>query len=114
MIKKLLFDRHHFACRGDVWIADGEYEIRTSEIEKIGPVFVADKPWERCHLNWLTVTEDNGKFRMWYEAFSNPADDFGCRLCMPKATTCSAGKSRIWAYANLREAKRTISSLIIR
>ena len=81
MIKKLLLDRHHFACRGDVWIADGEYEIRTSEIEKIGPVFVADKPWERCHLNWLTVTEDNGKFRMWYEAFSNPADDFGCRLC---------------------------------
>lgn len=24
MVKKLLFDRNNFACRGDAWIADGE------------------------------------------------------------------------------------------
>ena len=24
MVKKLLFDRHNFVCRGDAWIADGE------------------------------------------------------------------------------------------
>ena len=47
MVKKLLFDRYNFACRGETWIADGEYEIKTGEAQKIGPVFVADKPWER-------------------------------------------------------------------
>ena len=81
MVKKLLFDRYNFACRGETWIADGEYEIKTGGAQKIGPVFVADKPWERWHLNWLTVLEDNGRYRMWYEAFSDPTDDFGCRLC---------------------------------
>ena len=74
MVKKLLFDRHNFACRGDAWIADGEYEIRAGDITKIGPVLVADRPWERWHLNWLTVLKDKGKYRMWYEAFSDPAD----------------------------------------
>lgn len=81
MVKKLLWDRYHFACRGDAWNADGEFEIKLGETTKIGPVFVADQPWERWHLNWLTVLKDNGKYRMWYEAFSDPADDFGCRLC---------------------------------
>ena len=67
-------DRYNFACRGDAWIANGEYEIRAGDITKIGPVLVADRPWERWHLNWLTVLKDNGKYRMWYEAFSDPAD----------------------------------------
>ena len=81
MVKRLLLDRHHFACRGDAWKTDGEFEIKLGETTKIGPVFAADQPWERWHLNWLTVLRDNGKYRMWYEAFSDPADNFGCRLC---------------------------------
>ena len=64
MVKRLLLDRHHFACRGDAWKTDGEFEIKLGETTKIGPVFAADQPWERWHLNWLTVLRDNGKYRM--------------------------------------------------
>lgn len=29
----------------------------------------ADKPWEDASLNWFSVLEDGGKFRMWYECY---------------------------------------------
>lgn len=80
-MKKLLFDRKNISVRGDQWTAKGSFEVFTSEVEKTGPVIVADKPWEKSCLNWLTILEDNGKFRMYYEAFSDPEDDFGSRLC---------------------------------
>ena len=28
-----------------------------------------DKPWESASLNWFSVMEDDGKFRMWYECY---------------------------------------------
>ena len=29
----------------------------------------SDKPWEDATLNWFTVLQDQGKFRMWYECY---------------------------------------------
>jgi hypothetical protein len=29
----------------------------------------ADRPWESASLNWFTVMEDEGRFRMWYECY---------------------------------------------
>ncbi len=28
-----------------------------------------DKPWESASLNWFSVMEDDGKYRMWYECY---------------------------------------------
>lgn len=28
-----------------------------------------DKPWESASLNWFSMLEDGGKYRMWYEAY---------------------------------------------
>ena len=33
---------------------------------------VPDKPWEDASLNWFSVIEDNGKYRMWYECYDVP------------------------------------------
>ncbi len=30
---------------------------------------VADRPWENASLNWFSVMDDAGKFRMWYECY---------------------------------------------
>ncbi len=32
-------------------------------------VLAPDKPWENASLNWFSVLEDDGKFRMWYECY---------------------------------------------
>ncbi len=30
---------------------------------------VSDRPWENATLNWFSIMEDDGKFRMWYECY---------------------------------------------
>jgi hypothetical protein len=30
---------------------------------------VSDRPWENATLNWFSVMEDGGKYRMWYECY---------------------------------------------
>ncbi|HEX4146222.1 MAG TPA: hypothetical protein VHY91_22160 [Pirellulales bacterium] len=33
------------------------------------PILVAEHPWESAELNWFSVLEHGGKFRMWYECY---------------------------------------------
>jgi len=44
---------------------------------------VADKPWEDFIINaWLTVMEDGGRYRMWYEAYDRSyTSDLQARYC---------------------------------
>ena len=47
------------------------------------PVLIAEHPWESAELNWFSVLEYDGKFRMWYECYDvdgwesegSPGDD---------------------------------------
>ncbi len=32
-------------------------------------MLVSDRPWEDATLNWFSVMEDGGKYRMWYECY---------------------------------------------
>lgn len=81
MIKRLFFDGYHIPGRGDVWAAKGECEYRVGHPEKLGQMIVPEYPWEIACINWVTVRQENGLWRAWYEAFSNPADDYGSILC---------------------------------
>jgi hypothetical protein len=52
--------------------------------EKTGDrIIIADKPWESFIVNaWVTVMEDEGRVRMWYEAYSaETPSDTQARLC---------------------------------
>lgn len=44
---------------------------------------VADKPWESFIVNaWCTVMEDEGRYRMWYEAYDKTySSDYDARYC---------------------------------
>jgi hypothetical protein len=46
-------------------------------------IMIAEKPWESFIVNaWVTVMEDEGRVRMWYEAYAgDEASDVDARLC---------------------------------
>ncbi len=44
--------------------------LRVCTAEKTGEhTLEPDQPWESASLNWFSVIEDTGKYRMWYEAY---------------------------------------------
>ncbi len=69
--KQLLFDDAFFESHKGFW-------WRVCPPRKTGERnLVADKPWENFIINaWLTVMEDGGQYRMWYEAYdkTHPSD----------------------------------------
>jgi hypothetical protein len=69
--RQLLFDDAFFQSHSGFW-------WRAIPPTKTGERnVVADKPWEDFIINaWCTVMQDEGKFRMWYEAYdkSHPSD----------------------------------------
>ena len=83
MVKRFLFDKHHISGRGLNWAAKGDLSIRCNPPTKPEkPFLVADKPWEEFGLNWCNMIVENGKYRVWYEAFDANADgDMTGRLC---------------------------------
>lgn len=75
--KQLLFDDAFFSShRGFRW--------RVCPPRKTGERnLVADRPWEDFIINaWCTVMEDEGRYRMWYEAYDRSyTSDFEARYC---------------------------------
>jgi hypothetical protein len=59
------------------WFIDGLFFASSSNITlqvkppvKTGErTLVSDRPWENATLNWFSVMEDGGKYRMWYECY---------------------------------------------
>ena len=74
--KQLLFDDAFFSQHERFW-------WRVCPPKKTGEHnLVADKPWENFIINWFTVRQDGGKYRMWYEAYDKAAaGDDQARYC---------------------------------
>jgi hypothetical protein len=75
--KILLIDKEFFA--GSTAVRQKLHPAR-----KTGqPILIAEHPWESAELNWFSVLEYGGKYRMWYECYDvdgwgaegTPADD---------------------------------------
>lgn len=80
--KQLLFDDAFFEAHHGFW-------WRACPPHKTGERnLVADKPWEDFIINaWCTVMEDEGKFRMWYEAYDKSyTSDLQARYCYAEST----------------------------
>lgn len=61
--KQLLIDSHYFAQSENI-------SLRVAPPTKTGErTLVSDRPWENASLNWFSVLEDSGKYRMWYECY---------------------------------------------
>ena len=51
-------------------------------VKRSEPVIRSDRPWDAFRLIWFSVAEDNGQFKMWYQAFDNDQWAGGTsRLC---------------------------------
>jgi hypothetical protein len=80
--KQLLFDNAFFESHKGFW-------WRVCPPRKTGERnVVADKPWEDFIINaWQTVMEDEGRYRMWYEAYDKTgASDDQARYCYAEST----------------------------
>lgn len=61
--KQLLIDAYFFAKSENI-------SLRVTPPVKTGErTLVSDRPWENASLNWFSVLEDDGKYRMWYECY---------------------------------------------
>jgi hypothetical protein len=61
--KILLIDKAFFAGSEGI-------ELKLHPARKTGErILIAEHPWESANLNWFSVLEDGGKFRMWYECY---------------------------------------------
>ena len=66
--------RGHLDTRAPQSVLDGidEGRIQASKCRasKTGEhTLEPDKPWESASLNWFSVVDDGGKYRMWYETY---------------------------------------------
>jgi len=80
--KQLLFDDAFFESHKGFW-------WRVCPPRKTGERnLVADKPWESFIINaWQTVMEDEGKYRMWYEAYDKTyGGDDQARYCYAESS----------------------------
>lgn len=80
--KQLLFDDAFFESQQGFW-------RRVCPPRKTGERnLIADKPWEGFIINaWSTVMEDEGKFRMWYEAYDKTyGGDDQARYCYAESS----------------------------
>lgn len=61
--KFLFLDQHDLAK------SDGVH-LKLHPARKTGEhLIVSEHPWENATLNWFSVVEDQGKYRMWYECY---------------------------------------------
>ena len=61
--KQLFIDRQFFATARDV-------TLKIHPARKTGEKSVErDRPWESVTLNWFSVLDDGGRYRMWYECY---------------------------------------------
>lgn len=61
--KQLFIDELFFARKENV-------RLKVHPARKTGErSVVADKPWETFVINWFTVMQDEGRYRMWYECY---------------------------------------------
>ena len=83
MVKRLLFDKHHVSNHGLNWGTRGEFTVRCNPPQKPEkPFLVADKEWEAFGLGCCTLRIEDGKYRLWYEAWDADFDgDMSGRLC---------------------------------
>ncbi len=80
--KQLLFDDAFLETHTGLW-------WRICPPRKTGERnLVADKPWEDFLVNaWCTVMEDDGRYRMWYEAYDKSyTSDLQARYCYAEST----------------------------
>lgn len=92
--RQLLFDDELTDLR------QGFTPIMNAAVRHNQPLLLPEKPWERTAIwRWLSVMEDDGVYRMWYDAYSeDPTDAFGWipRLC------CAESRDGVhWERPNL-------------
>jgi hypothetical protein len=80
--KQLLFDDAFLESHTGFWWR------AIAPTKTAGHNLVADKPWEDFIVNaWCTVMEDEGKYRMWYEAYDKSrASDIQARYCYAESS----------------------------
>ncbi len=99
--KILLIDKAFFAD------SDG-IRLKLHPARKTGePILIAEHPWESLELNWFSVLEDGGKFRMWYECYDvdgTPADDTSfCYAESADGIHWTKPKLGLWEYRGNKE-----------
>ncbi|MHB9130211.1 MAG: hypothetical protein ACYDBB_03855 [Armatimonadota bacterium] len=80
---RLFFDRHWISNAHGPRRAQGDFGFTVCPPPKpAAPFLVADKPWESMSTGWGTLLYDQGRYRLWYEAWDKHyRDDFDGRLC---------------------------------
>ena len=82
MSTRLLFDRR--------WLLQGEGTCRFQvepPAKPAAPVLTADRPWESMSNGWGTLRIEDGRWRLWYEAWDSAyRDDFDGRLCYAESS----------------------------
>ncbi len=83
MTTRLMFDRKWIINWHGPNAPRGSYSFKLNQPEKpAAPVIIADKPWESMSNGWGTLLIEDGKWRLWYEAWDDQyKDDFDGRLC---------------------------------
>lgn len=83
MTTRLVFDRRWIVNWDGPNAPRGRYSFRiASPAKPAAPVIVADKPWESMSNGWGTLRIEDGRWRLWYEAWDDQyKDDFDGRLC---------------------------------
>jgi len=75
-VKQLFLDHRFIAA------SEGIALVVNPPVKRPEAVIVSDKPWDAFRIIWLTVAEDNGEVKMWYQAFDNDQWAGGrSRLC---------------------------------
>ena len=60
------------------------------------PWLVQDKPWEDLILGYVSVLEDEGRFRCWYEVYRQVVDDSGAKK--NQVSMCYAESKDGWEW----------------
>jgi hypothetical protein len=88
MKTRLMFDRRWIANWHGPNKPEGACSFKVAPPPKpAAPVVVADKPWESMSNGWGTMLIEDGRWRLWYEAWDeNYKDDWDGRLCYAEST----------------------------
>lgn len=83
MPTRLMFDRRWIVNRHGPNAPRGDFAFRVAPPPKpAAPALGADKPWESMSTGWGTLLIEDGRWRLWYEAWDDRyRDDFDGRLC---------------------------------
>jgi hypothetical protein len=83
MFTRLMFDRKWIVNHAGPCKPVGQYGFRVCPPAKpAAPVLTADQPWEGMSNGWGTLRIEDGRWRLWYEAWDEHyRDDFDGRLC---------------------------------